>query len=337
MADQNFSVKCGFFDAVNGDRTYSAEDMNKPYSRVIADGVFATPAGQPSTDLQVVASGSGMNITVQAGQAIVAAKWFENSTPVIITVPANTALYNRIDSVIAQVDKRASGRSGNIVYRTGTASSTPQAPEITQSASVMEYRIANILVAPSAGAITQSVITDLRGVEFPWVAGLIQQVDTSTLFEQYAAAYAEQFAAFTAAYNEYKRQQQADWSAFIQTLSDDLTCTMNMLELKHSHTAEASETVIDIGIREYNPATDILEVYINGLKAGAEDYTATATQITLTTALEEGNTVLLRVLKAVIGGDISSVISIIERMQSILDDLGGISDDEIDDIIGGLD
>ena len=108
MADQNFSVKCGFFDAVNGDRTYSAEDMNKPYSRVIADGVFATPAGQPSTDLQVVASGSGMNITVQAGQAIVAAKWFENSTPVIITVPANTALYNRIDSVIAQVDKRAS-------------------------------------------------------------------------------------------------------------------------------------------------------------------------------------------------------------------------------------
>ena len=30
MADQNFSVKCGFFDAVNGDRTYSAEDMNKP-------------------------------------------------------------------------------------------------------------------------------------------------------------------------------------------------------------------------------------------------------------------------------------------------------------------
>ena len=76
-------------------------------------------------------------------------------------------------------------------------------------------------------------------------------------------------------------------------------------------------------------------MYINGLKES--NYTSDGTKITLSTPLEAGNTVEFRVLKAVIGGDISSVITVIERMQSLLDNLGDISDDEIDDIIGGLD
>ena len=64
MADQTFGVNCGFWDAINYDRTYSADDMNKPYSRLVADGVFAANDGTPSSDLQVVASGASMNITV---------------------------------------------------------------------------------------------------------------------------------------------------------------------------------------------------------------------------------------------------------------------------------
>ena len=77
MADQIFNVKSGFYDAVNLDRLYSADDMNKPYSRVIADGVFATNQGTPSSDLQVVSTGTGMQISVMAGQGIFGAKWFQ--------------------------------------------------------------------------------------------------------------------------------------------------------------------------------------------------------------------------------------------------------------------
>ena len=338
MADQNFSVKCGFFDALNGDRVYSADDMNKPYSRLVADGVFATQSGTPSTDLQVIASGSGMTVTVQAGEGIFAHKWFINPTAIIITVPDNTGLYNRIDSVIAQVDKRQSGRVGSIVYRTGTPASTPVAPAISTSSNLVEYRIANILVAPSATAITQSVVTDLRGTSScPWVTGLIQQPDTSTLWAQYAAAFAEQYARFTADYEIYKQQQQADWSAFIETLSEDLDVTMNMMELTNTHTASASESVISIGINEYNPATDILEVYINGLKADPAEYTATATQITLTTPLASGGVILFRVLKAVIGGDLTSVMSVLERVEAWIDGAVPISSDDIDDIVDTID
>ena len=30
MSDQLFPIKSGFYDAINNDRTYNAEDMNKP-------------------------------------------------------------------------------------------------------------------------------------------------------------------------------------------------------------------------------------------------------------------------------------------------------------------
>ena len=40
---------------------------------------------------------------------------------------------------------------------------------------------------------------------------------------------------------------------------------------------------------------------------------------------------------AVIGGDLSSVASMLERVEDFIDHLGSISNAEIDTIIGGLD
>lgn len=180
MAEQIFGVNCGFFNAVNYDRTYTADDMNKPYSRIVSDGVFPTQQGTPSTDLKIVSAGSGMNISVQPGQGIFASKWFENPSAIIITVPKNTTIYPRRDSVIIQVDMRTSGRKGNIVYRTGTSALNPQPPSINTTTNVTEYRLGNIYIAPGATNINNDVITDLRGsVSCPWVQGLIYSVISS--------------------------------------------------------------------------------------------------------------------------------------------------------------
>lgn len=53
MAEQKFSINAGFFDSINADRLYAASEMNRPYKRIINEGVFATPQGIPSTDLMV--------------------------------------------------------------------------------------------------------------------------------------------------------------------------------------------------------------------------------------------------------------------------------------------
>ena len=318
MADQNFGVKCGFWDAVNYDRTYSADDMNKPYSRLIADGVFAANDGTPSSDLQVTASGSGMNISVLKGQGIFSKKWFENTSSVLITVPENTALYTRIDSVLVQIDRRTSGRAGYIVYRTGTPAATPEPPAINQISGVIEYRLANVSVEAAATSISQADITDLRGSEAcPWVTGLIKQVDTSTLWAQFQAAYAAQYEQYTADNLAYLERQRQAWEDFLATLTDELTVSTNVVSYTNVYTSEASVDNIPIGIASYAPETDILQVYINGLLATpGTDYALAEnrTSVDLTETLLSGQVVVFVVYKSLIGASIESAVSLIERL-----------------------
>lgn len=322
MADQILNVNCGFFDAVNSDRLYSADDMNKPYSRVVADGVFATPAGTPSTDLQVVSSGSGMNISVSPGQGIFGAKWFENNSAIVIAVPGNSSINPRRDSVIVQVDKRVSGRIGNIVYRTGTPAANPQPPAIGTVANVIEYRIANIYVAPGANAINNDAIVDLRGSsECPWVTSLIQQVDTSTLWNQFQAAYQAQYDLYNVEFQEYTSEQRQAWQDFLETLTSELSVSTNVIMLSSSYTASGSVTNIPISIPSYNSSTDVLLVFINGLLAlPGIKYTLNAnkTSIDLTNAIAAGNTVNFVCLHSVIAADIESTVSMIQTLNAQL-------------------
>lgn len=333
MADQTFGVNCGFWDAINYDRTYSADDMNKPYSRLVADGVFAANDGTPSSDLQVVASGASMNITVQKGQGIFAHKWFENPSSLLITVPDNTALYSRVDSVIVQVDKRTSGRVGNIVYRTGTPAQTPEAPAINTIQNVIEYRVANITVGASVGSVSQAEITDLRGsAECPWVTGLIQQVSTATLWAQFQAAYEAQYRQYTSDYLAYVEEQRQAWEDFIRTLTDDLTVSTNVVSFTSVFDSEDTVSEVPVGISSFAPSTDVLQVFINGLLAtSGVDYTLSedGTKILLTEDLEAGQTVVMIVFKSIIGGNIESAVSLIQRLDhkidTITEDSGWVS------------
>lgn len=313
MADQTFAVHCGFFDAINSDRTYSADEMNRPYKRVISNGVFATPQGTRSTDLQVVAS-SGMNIICKKGEGLFGDKWFENPSGIAITVPSNTGTVPRIDSVLVQVDTRTSGRVGNIVYRTGTPASYPVPPAINQTEGVVEYRLANIRVNAGVSAITQSMITDRRGSsDCPWVTSLIYQVDTSTLYDQWAAAYAEYF-----------EEEKEIWDAWYEQLTEELDVTTNIVKLTNTVTTTSPIDNIPIGL-DYNHNTDILEVFINGLRAveGTQYVVNDDTSITLEKQLQEDQTVVFVVLKSVISGDISSIEAILQNLNDRINAVAG--------------
>ena len=320
MADQVINVRSGFYDAVNRDRVYTAEDMNKPYSRVVADGVFATNTGTPSTDLQVVSANDGRKVTVLAGQGICAKKWFESTTPIIIDVSPNTTLYTRIDSVIMQVDTTAAGRVGSIVYREGTPASEAAPPAINTVPGVVEYRLANITVGRNVSAITGSVISDLRGsAECPWVTGLIKQVDTSTLWQQYNDAFAEYFATTTEDFNDYCELQRESWEAFLSQLTEELTVTPNILTYTSTYTATAAATNVPINIASFDPAYDELIVYINGIFAPETmrwSIHSDNESIDLVSAIAAGDQVNFLVLKSVVTGDLQSVEAMLQEMDA---------------------
>lgn len=213
--DVKYPVNAGFFNAINEDRTYSADDMNRPYRKLISNGVFATPKGTASDDLQVFTADNGMNIVVSKGDAIIGDKWFENPSELTITIVENSDVLTRIDSIIAQIDKTQAGRAGNIVYRQGSASSNPVHPEINTEDDIFEIRLADIRISPSCTKVTQDLITDCRGSEeCPWITSLIYQVDTSTLYAQWQAAYKKYYDNQEAEHDEYFNEFKSTMASF---------------------------------------------------------------------------------------------------------------------------
>ena len=330
MADQVILANCGFFDSVNGDRLYSADQMNRPYRRLVSNGVFATQSGTPSTDLQVVSAFSGMKIIIKAGQGIFADKWFEHSSDSQITVPNNSNVVPRRDSVIVQIDKRVNGRVGNIIYRTGVASSNPQVPDISKTESLMEYRIANVYVAAGASSINNDAIVDLRGSsECPWVTSLVQQVDTSVLFNQWQTAYENYYTNSTQSFTQWSNQKRQAFEDFLEELTSELTVTSSTVAFDSTYTTTAAETaLIPIGISTFDKEKDILSVYINHQRvAPGIDYEIAedSSSITLTSPLTADQTVSFRVLKSVVNGDVSSAMSEIEGLTERVDAIDGDS------------
>lgn len=313
MSEQIFNVECGFFSAQNGDRRYSAADMNRPYKRVITNGVFATPVGTPSTDLQVISDqANAMNIIVKKGDGMFGDKWFQSTSDISIVVPSNTGVSPRRDSVIVQVDNRLNGRVGSVVYRTGTPATNPQPPAIGTVTDVIEYRIANIYVAAGATTINNDAITDLRGSsECPWITSLIKQVDTSTLYTQWQAAYQHFYDTETVAFQTW-----------LATLTEELTVATSVVKYESTYTTTTDgETEIPINIASFNKSKDVLLVRVNNLFAAqTRDYVISddSSKITLTKDLTAGNRVDFIVLQSVVVGDTAAVMASLSDINAAL-------------------
>lgn len=215
------SMRGGFFNSVDGDRLYNADLMNMPYKNLISNGVFPNP----STNLQVLTS-DGLTVQVLEGGGLFGDKWGYNDAPVLLTLDAAPTNLNRRDAIIVKCDTTEPVRATSIEIKKGAPASDPVAPTMERSEYISEYCLATIYLASGTTAITQSMITDTRADNnvCGWVTGLIEQVDTSTLFLQWQAAYEEQYAANSAAFNAWFSNLQG-------ILSDDESAAAEIIRL----------------------------------------------------------------------------------------------------------
>lgn len=292
------AFQCGFFNSINGDRKYSAEQMNNPYKRIVSNGVFAQPNGTPSTDYQVQANGD-MTVTVKQGRGIFADKWAFLDADMLLNVPASHVSYDRIDSVIVRIDSSSSVRAGSIVYRSGEPSENPVPPALENGAEVKEYRLANISVQATATAISQAKITDTRPTdECGFIHNLLWDSDITATYKQWQAQFDEWF---------LNLKQILATATIISSFTSHYTAT------------EDDETVIPINIQRFNPALDILQVYINGLFLTPDvDYTLnTDDTITLTLGIDAGTEVSFVVYKSVDGSEAESVVRYVNELLAV--------------------
>lgn len=266
------AIQSYFFNAVlsNGeyDRTYNAEDVTSYLDLLVGNGVFPNP----STMLQVRAL-SSMNVVVGAGAGWINGHKMINTADLTLTVAASDVVLDRIDAVIFYVDYNQ--REMGIEVKTGTAAASPVAPTLQRDSSRYEMCLAQIAVGKQVTAITSAMITDTRGNSnlCGYVQGLIQQVDTTTLFESWQNGFETWFEAVQSQFEEGK---------VFKRLEGQVTTTQ----------ANQSTFTVTNYIPTYAFAYDTLDVYINGIHLNGNEYVQSNATVTLATPIQKAGAVV---------------------------------------------
>ena len=177
-------ITYGFFNSVNGDRRYNADQLGNYFKGLITNGVF-----EKVGKALKVTSNNDMSINIGSGKAYINEKWVENDKTVNYSIDASDTAYGRIDTVVIRLDYTA--RTISIKILKGTASPTPTAVSITRNSSIYDLKLAEVKVNANVTKITTSDISDYRldTKVCGFVTGVIKQVDTSDLFLQMQEDY----------------------------------------------------------------------------------------------------------------------------------------------------
>lgn len=200
--------KSGFFNAREAedgtyDREYDAEQFAEYFANFISNGVYANPANQ----LKVVFDDSPSKpfvVIVRKGKAYIDGYWYELTEDMEITIPVNTKAYIVKDVIRCTLDKAE--RKVSIVLEEDVTSDYP-----TNNNNRHDLILSTIIVQPNASKLNAEDITDKRPDKTycGFVTGVIDQIDTTELFQQYDDAFQTWF-------NEMKNQLSTDAAGNLQ-------------------------------------------------------------------------------------------------------------------------
>lgn len=291
------AISSGFFNSVDGDRKYNSEEITTYFEGLVSDGVYAN-VGEA---FQVLASGSGLDVTVGTGRALVKTHWIKNDARLPLTLAAADVQYDRIDAIVLRCDLSDGARSLTVEVKAGTPAATAAAPEMLNTQLVKEMPLAFIKIPSGATTITQANITDTRpSTACGWVTGLVEQVDTGKLFLQFQTAYEYNLAQMQA----WKEQQQAAFEAWFGTLTSSLHVDTSLVKYEYSYTTTTTTNALPI-IEQYESG-DILLVHIGGVLYTTDEYEISGGWINLKKSVRAGNVITQILIKSVVGGGVVS-------------------------------
>lgn len=316
----------GFFNAIMQDgvpdRTYNCDDLNEFLKGLVSEnGIYA----EVSSACQVVAS-SGMNVVVKTGKGQIGFNWFEIESDTTLEIANSDVVLNRIDRVVIQ--RSLTNRNTVIYVKQGTLTSNPTPPALTRNESVYEIALADILVSKNISAITTTLITDQRSNNSVcgWIVGLIEQFDTTTLFNQYQTAQDNFINNQTQSFEDWYDTQTQNFNNWFNSIKDEVKVTSLYREYRSLYaTVNANEQDIQIPstILFDNNGLDVLEVIINGLVANDNQYSISddGTSIHLTSPLSViGTKVEFVNKKSVEGTAAESTVLRVEALEKKVND-----------------
>lgn len=218
--------ECGFFNAQlvgeEYDRVYLAEQFAAYFASFIGNGVF----GSSMQQLEVTAN-NDMTTNVLSGQAWINGWWYRNTDVYTLSHSVADGILSRIDIVVLRWDHSA--RDMYLAVIEGTPSANPVKPAIVRNADYYDLQLCSVSIPAGSIRITQAQITDTRldNSVCGLVTGVVDQIDTTSLFTQFQTAFQEwkdnqqaDYETWTAnkqaAYNQYVDDMEAAYALFVQ-------------------------------------------------------------------------------------------------------------------------
>ena len=186
----------GFFNAemVEGDgsttydRIYYADQFAYYFSKFISNGVYINPA----TQLKVTSKGE-LKLNVAVGDAFINGYWYKNDENFELQLAQANGSLPRIDRVVLRWDSLT--RYINLAILQGNPAATPSAKNLTRNADTWELGLADVYIERGVLSISDANITDLRPdrTYCGYVAGVVNQIDTTNLFAQFTDAFEQYY------------------------------------------------------------------------------------------------------------------------------------------------
>lgn len=237
------AIRSGFFNSEGGDRRYDARWFAEYFASFIGNGVFPNP----SSNLQVFEY-QNMQTKVVAGKGWIKGYYLSNDGDYILEHDIADGILSRIDRIVMRLNHTK--RMIEVLVLKGSFASNPVPPSITRDANLYDLVLADVYIKAGATEIIQGDITDQRlnndlcGI----VHGTIDQIDTTTLFNQYQSWYEQMTGEKLDEYDAWFAQHQQefnDWFASIQDILDGNVAGNLLLQI------EDNSNKID-DLREYS-------------------------------------------------------------------------------------
>lgn len=212
----------GFYNSLNGDRRYKAEDFGTLVGSLITDGVFENVGSK-----LFVTAGTGMDINVGTGKAWFNNTWSVNDSVMVLTVPQSDITRPRYDTVVLEVNTDINVRENKIKIVSGSPQTTPTKPVLVNTDKIHQHPLAHILVPAAATSITASNITIVVGqTACPFCTGILQATDITGLYNQWQADFNTWFQNLK---NQLTSNVVTNLQAQIDAVKDRTTVTENKI------------------------------------------------------------------------------------------------------------
>lgn len=328
------SVTYGFYNSLNGDRKYNAEQISSIFDGLIVDGVFASIG----TAFAVTAAG-GLTVNVGIGKAWFYHTWTLNDSILPLTAPESEVLLDRIDAIVLEVNGMESVRENSIKFVTGTPSSEPSRPTLTNEENVHQYPLCYIYRKFGTAVINQADITPMVGTEStPFVTGILQTISLDELLGKWQDELDQFIAARSQEVDNWIAQEESDFTTWFNETKAALTAWIN--EMKAD--LQQEQTLLDQWIASeqadflawYNQMKDQLSgdvagnlqleidkeevkrILLVGFEDGTKEFSDDGTVITstasdgrmLTKTFSDGFLTMTNVLKSAAGAEVARAV-----------------------------